>query len=149
MLTGILMVGLSLWLALASAPPKFQTPAEVAKWAKCEPAEIGRWIDSRILYAKQESYEPSIYTIAKGRGDCKGRAVIARDALNTCSGFKEIRLIRLKHLEGGIGHATTFYERDNGRRGFVNGGTNLEFDAGTGWGKVVDGVPGGPWAIRE
>lgn len=145
MLTGILMVGLSLWLILANPVPVFKTPVELALWAKCDAPMIGYGAAQSLDY-KWHVPGDAETCLKRRSGNCVCHAVVAKAALDYCPGYTT-RLARLTKAASEP-HLIVLYTDHLGRRGFVNGQYSGQYKIGTPWPEVVEGVGGGHWELE-
>ncbi len=123
------------------------TPAELASYTKCQPDRISHWIGQRIVYRRTERWESAETCMARGSGDCKCMAVVARDTINSCAGM-EAWITILRNGAGGL-HAVVFLRDHTGSKWFIDSISRKEFPSGTDWNEVAGDIRGGPWAVEE
>ena len=140
---GLLICLLLITVGVLNRPPAIHTPTELAKYTKCKPERIAYWLGS-IPYAKTDKWPTSEAVMERGETDCKGYATVAEDTLDVCGYYSHITVVH------GVGHSanhafTVYEDNATGRRGYINGSEQREFEAGTEWGEIIKAVPGGPW----
>lgn len=126
-------------VGLNTPPPRLKTPTELAEWSKCELPRITHYLGQGVEYKRQESdWMNAEAVMAQRWGDCKGKALIARDTLLMC-GYPTARIATIRR---GVGkgltrHAIVLFQMENGRRGYVDASIYRTYDAGTRWVDVV------------
>lgn len=140
MIIPLLAIGLLIGINQATKPPSFATPQELAQWAKCDPSKVAYYIGQKTEYKLQgKDWGTAEEAMAIGQADCKGKALIARDTLNSCVGY-EARIAILKR--GNTRHAITLFTDHNGNRGFINDIQSRTYPPNTDWNEVIDGIGG-------
>jgi len=130
-------------VAVLPTTPKLDSPAELASWSECKPEKIAVYLADRVEYTKQENWESASEVMARGKGDCKGRATTAKQALDYCGYFAEINII--KNPSHRASHAIVVYEDTKGNRGYIDGPNYKELGLKYDWDELIHKIPGGPW----
>lgn len=119
--------------------PHLATPTELANWSECKLPKITEYLGQGVEYKRQESdWMNAEAVMAQKWGDCKGKALIARDTLLMC-GYPTVRIVTIRR---GVGkgltrHAIVLFQMENGRRGYVDASIYRTYDPGTAWVDVV------------
>ena len=139
----LLLVGI---VAIHRPPPALSNPMELAAWSKCDPEEISRYVGTQVKYPefpiKQDTWLPADIIMRRQWGDCKGRAVVARDALLACD-YRTARIATITTgVPGTIGyqrHAIVlFSDPKTGRRGYIDAEYVRTADPSTSWKDLVE-----------
>ena len=128
-------------VGLNMPPPHLKTPTELAAWSECRLPKITDYLNRGVEYIVQEDgWQTAEAIMARKHGDCKGKALIARDTLLMC-GYPTVRIatIRTGVGKGLTRHAIVLFQMDNGRRGYVDASIYRTYDPGTAWADVVGG----------
>ena len=133
----LLLVGI---VAIHRPPPALSNPMELAAWSKCKLPKITEYLGQGVDYRLQgKDWQTAEAVMAQRWGDCKGKALIARDTLLAC-GYDTARIVVIRRGEGKgmTRHAIVlFQDPKNGRRGYVDAFIYRTYDAGTRWVDVV------------
>ncbi|HOX22228.1 MAG TPA: hypothetical protein PLL10_02095 [Elusimicrobiales bacterium] len=139
--TGLLLAFTGL---LSCGTARIVSPDVLAQYTACDVDNISHWIGQRIEYREQGPvWDSAAVCMARGWGDCKCAATVARDTLNMCAGY-EARVVVLRGPRRAL-HAVAVFTDHKGRRGYINGIGRRLFDPGTAWQDVIQAIPGGPW----
>lgn len=126
-------------------PEKFSSPAELAKWSKCEPQAIRDWLGERYPWTdglRNEGYIGAEACLRRGYGDCKCFMQITAATLDLCPGYKP-HAACLKGAVPGTNHCVTYFEAPDGRRGFFNNGLQVElYPPDYPWNKMLPDIYG-------
>ena len=142
----LLLVGI---VAIHRPPPALSNPMELAAWSKCDPEEISRYVGTQVKYPefpiKQDTWLPADIIMRRQWGDCKGRAVVARDTLLACD-YRTARIATITTgVPGTIGyqrHAIViFTDPKTGRRGYIDAEYVRRYEPTTPWADVVANEP--------
>lgn len=139
MLPLIIPILLIVGILAQPAPPPLATPMELAAWSECEMPMIAYYIGQRVEYAPQTAWLPAEAVMAAGRGDCKGKAVVARDALLAC-GYDTARITVIRTGRGYATkrHAIVFFtDPTTGHRGYIDDTEYKTFPGSTPWREIL------------
>lgn len=126
-------------VGLNTPPPHLKTPTELAAWSECRLPKIAEYLGQGVEYREQvDGWQTAEAIMARRHGDCKGKALIARDTLLMC-GYPTVRIATIRR---GVGkgltrHAIVLFQMENGKRGYVDASIYRTYDAGTRWADVV------------
>ena len=132
----IALLGVVLF-ANSQLPPPLASTMELAAWSRCEIPMIAYYVGQRVEYAPQAVWLPADAVIAAGRGDCKGKAVVARDALLACGHEARVVILRTGTGKATKRHAIAVYTDAQGRRGYVDDNYYNTYDPGTAWADLI------------
>jgi hypothetical protein len=130
-------------VGLNTPPPHLNSPMELAAWSKCKLPKIAEYLGQGVDYRLQgKDWQTAEAVMAQGWGDCKGKALIARDTLLAC-GYDTARIATITTgVPGTIGyqrHAIVlFTDPKTGRRGYIDAEYVRTVDPSTSWKDLVE-----------